>query len=77
MLKKRDSVLQELDSPKNPTSLRFLAPPRSELTRALTPDSMHERLPGVLAKEVAEPGVRDLHLSNMHNAVGVAAGRTV
>ena len=50
-LKKRDSVLEKLDSPRSPQSKSFLAPakPPLELTRSITPelvpDAMHTRSP--------------------------------
>ena len=73
VLKKRDSVLEKLDSPRSPTAKSFLAPPKPELTRQITPelvpDSMHTRLP-----ERPNPGVdglemKELPLSAMHERV--------
>jgi len=36
-LKKRDSVLEKLDSPKSPPAKTFFAPPKPELTRQIKP----------------------------------------
>lgn len=74
-LKKRDSVLEKLDSPRSPKSKSFLAPPKPELTRQVTPelvpDSMHTRLPERPNPGLAleGPEVKDLPLSAMHERV--------
>jgi len=73
-LKKRDSVLEKLDSPRSPKSKSFLAPPKPELTRQITPelvpDSMHTRLPERPNPSIAtNPEVKDLPLSAMHERV--------
>lgn len=72
---KRDSVIEQLDSPKSPTSKSFLAPSKPELTRSVTPDlipdSMHNRLPDEPAKGLGLDGLApvDLPLSSMHERV--------
>ena len=75
-LRKRDSVLEKLESPRSPTSKSFLAPPvKPELKRSVTPDlvpdSMHDRLP-----EQADAGLKldgleakDVPLQAMHQRV--------
>lgn len=75
-LKKRDSVLHELDSPKSPTPKSFLAPPKPELVRSVTPElvpeAMHERLPEKQdVKGLGLDGleVKELPLSAMHERV--------
>lgn len=76
-LKKRDSVLQELNSPKSPKSSEsFLAPPQKpELVRSVTPDlvpdSMHERLPEPQEVGKGLDGLepKELPLSSMHERV--------
>ena len=71
--KKRDSILQELHSPKSvsPTNKMFLFPPVQEIARSvspdLVPDSMHERLPSTPGLDGLE--VKELPLSNMHDRV--------
>jgi glucosamine-6-phosphate deaminase len=71
--KKRDSILQELHSPKSasPTNKNFLFPPVQEIQRSvspdLVPDSMHERLPTTPGLDGLE--VKELPLSNMHERV--------
>jgi glucosamine-6-phosphate deaminase len=71
--KKRDSILQELHSPKSvsPTNKMFLFPPVQEIARSvspdLVPDSMHERLPSTPGLDGLE--VKELKLSNMHERV--------
>ncbi|KAF2718846.1 glucosamine-6-phosphate deaminase [Polychaeton citri CBS 116435] len=70
-LKKRDSVLQELDSPKSPTSKSFLGAPKPQLVRQITPelrpDSMHERIPdstptvGLQGLQVKELPIQPMH----------------
>lgn len=77
-LKKRDTVLEKLESPRSPTSKAFLAPAKPELTRSVTPDlvpdSMHDRLP-----EQADAGLKldgleakDVPLQPMHARVDSA-----
>lgn len=74
-LKKRDSVLEKLDSPRSPKSKSFLAPPKPELTRQVTPelvpDSMHARLPERpnAGLTLDRPDMKDLPLSAMHERV--------
>ena len=74
-IKKRDSVLEKLDSPKSPTSKNFLAAPKPELTRQVTPelvpDSMHGRLPKQPARGLALAGLdaRDVPVQAMHKRV--------
>lgn len=74
-LKKRDSVLEKLESPRSPTSKAFLAPAKPDIKRPVTPDlipdSMHNRLP-----EQAEAGLKldglepkDVPLQPMHQRV--------
>jgi glucosamine-6-phosphate deaminase len=69
--KKRDSILQELHSPKSasPTGKKFLFPPVQEIQRSASPvlDSMHERLPVTPALDGLE--VKELPLSNMHERI--------
>jgi glucosamine-6-phosphate deaminase len=71
--KKRDSILQELHSPKavSPTNKMFLFPPVQEIARSvspdLVPDSMHERLPPTPGLDGLE--VKELKLTNMHERV--------
>ena len=68
-LKKRDSVLEKLESPRNPTSKSFLAPTKPDLTRQITqeliPDSMHARLPEQPADRIGLDGLeaKDVPLS--------------
>lgn len=77
-LKKRDSVREKLDSPRSPTSKSFLAPPKPELVRQLTPelvpDSMHTRLPEPASKGLAIDGLeaKDVPLQAMHERVDSA-----
>jgi len=77
-LKKRDSVLEKLDSPRIPTHEKFLAAPKPELTRQITPelvpDSMNSRLPEPAAKGLALDGLeaKDLPLQAMHERVDSA-----
>lgn len=79
MLRKRDFVLEKLDSPKSPTAKTFLAPPKPELSRQVTPDlipdSMHERVEEQPAKGVGLDGLetKELPLSSMHERVDSAA----
>ena len=74
-LKKRDSVLEKLDSPRSPKSKSFLAPPKPDLIRQVTPelvpDSMHTRLPERPTPALATDGpeMKDLPLSAMHERV--------
>lgn len=76
-LKKRDSVLEKLDSPRSPPKNKsFLAPPQKpELTRQVTPelvpDSMHARMPGKQNAGTAldGPETKELPLSAMHERV--------
>ena len=74
-LKKRDSVLEKLDSPKSPTSKSFLAPPKPELTRQVTPelvpDSMHVRMPEQPSDGLHLDGAehRDVPVQAMHQRV--------
>ena len=79
MLRKRDSVLEKLDSPKSPTAKTFLAPAKPTLTRSITPDlvpdSMHDRLPSPekpngLGLDGLEP--KDLPLASMGSRVDSA-----
>jgi glucosamine-6-phosphate deaminase len=81
VLKKRDSVLEKLDSPKSPTAKTFLAPPKPALTRQITPDlvpdSMHERIPptdNAAAKGVGLEGleIKEVPLQAMHERVDSA-----
>ncbi|KAK3679346.1 Glucosamine-6-phosphate isomerase (Glucosamine-6-phosphate deaminase) (GNPDA) (GlcN6P deaminase) [Recurvomyces mirabilis] len=78
VLKKRDSVLEKLDSPKSPTAKTFLAPPKPVLTRQITPDlvpdSMHERLPEERARGLGLDGLetKEVPLSAMHERVDSA-----
>jgi len=78
VLKKRDSVLQQLDSPKSPTAKTFLAPPKPELTRQITPDlvpdSMHDRLPQEPTRGLGLEGLetKEVPLSAMHERVDSA-----
>lgn len=75
--RKRDSVLQELNSPKSasPTGpggkAAFLLPPVVEAARAvspdLVPDSMHQRLPPTPGLEGLE--VKELKIDSMHERV--------
>lgn len=72
--RKRDSVLQELNSPKSasPTGGKgFLFPPVVEAPRAvspeLVPDSMHQRLPPTPGLEGLE--AKELKLDSMHERV--------
>ncbi|KAK5723127.1 Glucosamine-6-phosphate isomerase (Glucosamine-6-phosphate deaminase) (GNPDA) (GlcN6P deaminase) [Elasticomyces elasticus] len=75
VLKKRDSVLEKLDSPRSPTANSFLAPARPELVRAITPDlvpdSMHERLPSPAEKSTPLDGLeaKEVPLLAMHERV--------
>jgi glucosamine-6-phosphate deaminase len=68
-------VLEKLDSPRSPIAKNFLAPPKPELKRQITPelvpDSMHTRLPERANTGVAldGPEVKDLPLSAMHERV--------
>lgn len=77
-LKKRDSVLEKLDSPRSPPSKSFLAPPKPELTRTVTPelvpDSMHTRLPEPAAEGLALDGLepKDVPIQAMHERVDSA-----
>jgi glucosamine-6-phosphate deaminase len=79
-LKKRDSVLEKLDSPRSPTSKNFLAPQKPELTRSVTPDlvpdSMHERLPSP-AEKMPLDGLeaKDVPLQAMHERVDSASAQ--
>jgi len=72
-LKKRDSVLEKLDSPKSPTSKSFLAPPRPEITRSvspdLIPDSMHARMPEPQHLGLDGLEAKDVPLQAMHERV--------
>ena len=74
-LNKRDSVLEKLDSPRSPKSKSFLAPPKPDLIRQVTPelvpDSMHTRLPERPTPALATDGpeMKDLPLSAMHERV--------
>jgi glucosamine-6-phosphate deaminase len=78
VLKKRDSVLEKLESPRSPTSKSFLAPPKPELTRQITPelvpDSMHQRLPEPAAKGLPLDGLeaKEPKLQAMHERVDSA-----
>ena len=69
--KKRDSILQELHSPKSasPTNKKFLFPPVQEVQRSASPvlDSMHERMPATPGLDGLE--VKELPLSNMHDRI--------
>jgi glucosamine-6-phosphate deaminase len=69
--KKRDSILQELHSPKSasPTGKKFLFPPVQEIQRSASPvlDSMHERMPATPGLDGLE--VKELSLSNMHERI--------
>ncbi|KAK3656790.1 Glucosamine-6-phosphate isomerase (Glucosamine-6-phosphate deaminase) (GNPDA) (GlcN6P deaminase) [Elasticomyces elasticus] len=75
VLKKRDSVLEKLNSPRSPTANSFLAPARPELVRAITPDlvpdSMHERLPSPAEKSMPLDGLeaKEVPLLAMHERV--------
>ncbi|KAK5733692.1 Glucosamine-6-phosphate isomerase (Glucosamine-6-phosphate deaminase) (GNPDA) (GlcN6P deaminase) [Elasticomyces elasticus] len=75
VLKKRDSVLEKLDSPRSPTANSFLAPARPELVRPITPDlvpdSMHERLPSPAEKSMPLDGLeaKEVPLLAMHERV--------
>ena len=44
-LKKRDSVLEKLDSPRSPTLKSFLAPPKPDLVRTATAEDEHPAVP--------------------------------
>jgi len=77
--RKRDSVLEKLDSPKSPTSKDFLAPPKPALARQITPelvpDSMHERVEEAPAPSIGLDGLetKELPLSSMHDRVDSAS----
>ncbi|KAK4542198.1 Glucosamine-6-phosphate isomerase 1 [Oleoguttula mirabilis] len=79
VLRKRDSVLEKLDSPKIPTAKTFLAPTKpglsGQITPDLIPDSMHERVEGQPAKGLGLDGLetKELPLSGMHHRVDSAA----
>ena len=74
-LKKRDSVLQELDSPTSPRSNNLLAPSKPTTVRAVTPDlvpdSMHGRIPEepLDLDGVPGPEQKDVSLQAMHSRV--------
>ncbi|KAK5107865.1 Glucosamine-6-phosphate isomerase 1 [Meristemomyces frigidus] len=76
--KKRDSVIEKLDSPKSPTAKTFLAPPKPTLTRQITPDlipdSMHDRLPEAPMRGIGLEGLetKEVPLSSMHERVDSA-----
>jgi glucosamine-6-phosphate deaminase len=76
VLKKRDSVLEKLDSPKSPTSKTFLAPLKPALTRQITPelvpDSMHERVEQEKAPALDGLETKELPLQPMHERVDSA-----
>lgn len=77
-IKKRDSVLEKLGSPRSPTSKSFLAPKKPDLTRQITPelvpDSMHARLPEQPADRVGLEGLetKEVPMSAMHDRVDSA-----
>ncbi|KAF2767621.1 glucosamine-6-phosphate deaminase [Teratosphaeria nubilosa] len=81
VLKKRDSILEQLDGPKSPSSKNFLAAPLPELARQptpeLVPDSMHERVESPEKVTPALDGLeaKELPLSSMHQRVD--SGQTV
>ncbi|GAB7363434.1 hypothetical protein MBLNU230_g3709t2 [Neophaeotheca triangularis] len=84
-LRKRDSVLQELDSPKSsspktptsagPSPLKSLTIPEPQIARSTTPelipDAMHERLPAKAGVENHLHGLEpgDVPLTNIHERV--------
>ncbi|KAK3712921.1 Glucosamine-6-phosphate isomerase (Glucosamine-6-phosphate deaminase) (GNPDA) (GlcN6P deaminase) [Vermiconidia calcicola] len=74
-LKKRDSVLEKLDSPRSPRSKTFLEAPKQDIVRSrspdLIPDSMHERLPEPAANGPGLDGLeaKDVPLQAMHERV--------
>lgn len=78
VVRKRDSVLEKLDSPKGPTAKSFLAPPKPELTRQITPEPvlepMHDRVAEEAVKSVGTDGLetKELPLSAMHDRVDSA-----
>ncbi|EME77356.1 uncharacterized protein MYCFIDRAFT_146451, partial [Pseudocercospora fijiensis CIRAD86] len=83
VLKKRDSVLEKLDSPiKSPTNKSFLAPHpeilmgmRRPLTPDFVPDSMHERIPAQQSSVVGLDGLetKEFPMSAMHERVDSAS----
>lgn len=79
VLKKRDSVLEKLDSPvRSPTNKQFLMPARPEIVRAVTPDlipdSMHERIPEQpQVKGLDGLETKELPISAMHERVDSAS----
>ncbi|EMC92679.1 hypothetical protein BAUCODRAFT_114486 [Baudoinia panamericana UAMH 10762] len=77
VLKKRDSVLEKLDSPKSPTASKaFLAPPKPSLVRQITPelvpDSMHERTPDTPTMGLDGLEAKDVPIQAMHERVNTA-----
>ena len=74
-LKKRDSVREKLDSPRSPHSRTFLARPKQEIARPVTPElipePMHARLPERPSQGLALDGLepKELPLSAMHERV--------
>ena len=61
VLKKRDSVLEKLDSPRSPPRSKFfLGAPRPDLTRSITPELVPEPMHARMPEDSAVPGLRGL-----------------
>lgn len=77
-LRKRDTVIEKLDSPKSPKVDSFLTLPTPELPRPTTPelvpDSMHTRVEGQPGRRPDLDGLetKEIPLSSMHERVDSA-----
>lgn len=74
-LKKRDSVLEKLDSPKSATSKNFLAIPKPELTKQIAPEvvshSNHTRMQDDVSSSLGVGGLeaKDVSVQAVHKRV--------
>lgn len=69
-MRKRDSVLEQLDSPKSPTAKSFLAGPKPTLTRVITADPQSESVTLAPPKpEIVRSVTPDLVNEAMHSRI--------